>query len=65
MSDTTGSTRSFEDLSGLEPLRAKSGRIIVLWIVYIVAGIIAVPTTSTVATAADIAEVTNAFRIKT
>jgi uncharacterized membrane protein HdeD (DUF308 family) len=76
MSSMTGSPRSFEDASGLEPLRAKSGWIIALGVVYIVAGIIALGSVvlATVATVfvvgimmviAGVAEVINAFQIKT
>jgi uncharacterized membrane protein HdeD (DUF308 family) len=76
MSSMTGSPRSFEDVSGLEPLRAKSGWIIALGVVYIIAGIIALGSVvlATVATVfvvgimmviAGVAEVVNAFQIKT
>jgi uncharacterized membrane protein HdeD (DUF308 family) len=76
MSSMTGSPRSFEDVSGLEPLRAKSGWIIALGVVYIVAGIIALGSVvlATVASVfvvgimmviAGVAEVVNAFQIKT
>jgi uncharacterized membrane protein HdeD (DUF308 family) len=76
MSSMTGSPRSFEDASGLEPLRAKSGWIIALGVVYIIAGIIALGSVvlATVATVfvvgimmviAGVAEVLNAFQIKT
>jgi uncharacterized membrane protein HdeD (DUF308 family) len=76
MSSMTGSPRSFEDASGLEPLRAKSGWIIALGVVYIIAGIIALGSVvlATVATVfvvgimmviAGVAEVVNAFQIKT
>jgi uncharacterized membrane protein HdeD (DUF308 family) len=36
----TASPRSFEDVSGLEPLHVKSGWIIALGVVYIIAGIV-------------------------
>jgi uncharacterized membrane protein HdeD (DUF308 family) len=76
MSSMTGSPRSFEDVSGLEPLRAKSGWIIALGVVYIIAGIIALGSVvlATVATVfvvgimmviTGVAEVVNAFQIKT
>jgi uncharacterized membrane protein HdeD (DUF308 family) len=76
MSSMTGSPRSFDDASGLEPLRAKSGWIIALGVVYIIAGIIALGSVvlATVATVfvvgimmviAGVAEVINAFQIKT
>jgi uncharacterized membrane protein HdeD (DUF308 family) len=71
-----GSPRSLDDASGLEPLRSKSGWIIALGVVYIVAGIIALGSVvlATVATVfvvgimmviAGVAEVINAFQIKT
>jgi uncharacterized membrane protein HdeD (DUF308 family) len=76
MSSITGSTRSVEDTSGLEPLRAKSGWIVALGIVYVVAGVIALGSVAlaTVASVfvvgimmmiAGFAEVINAFQIKT
>jgi len=76
MSNTTSSARSFEDVSGLEPLRLKSGWIIALGVVYTVAGIIALGSVvlATVATVfvvgimmliAGVAEVINAFQVKT
>ena len=76
MSNTTRSARSFEDVSGLEPLRLKSGWIIALGVVYTVAGIIALGSVvlATVATVfvvgimmliAGVAEVINAFQVKT
>jgi uncharacterized membrane protein HdeD (DUF308 family) len=76
MSSMTGSPRSFEDASGLEPLRAKSGWIIALGVVYIIAGIIALGSVvlATVASVfvvgimmviAGVAEVVSAFQIKT
>ena len=76
MSSVTSSPRSLDDVAGLEPLRAKSGWIIALGAVYIVAGIIALGSVvlATVATVfvvgimmviAGVAEVINAFQIKT
>jgi uncharacterized membrane protein HdeD (DUF308 family) len=76
MSSMTSSPRSFEDVSGLEPLRAKSGWIIALGVVYVIAGIIALGSvvTATVVSVfvvgimmviAGVAEVINAFQIKT
>lgn len=76
MSSMTGSTRSFADRSGLEPLRAKSGWIIALGVVYVIAGIIALGSVvmATVVSVfvvgimmliAGVAEVINAFQIKT
>ena len=76
MSSMTSSPRSLDDAAGLEPLRAKSGWIIALGAVYIVAGIIALGSVvlATVATVfvvgimmviAGVAEVINAFQIKT
>jgi uncharacterized membrane protein HdeD (DUF308 family) len=76
MSSMTGSPRSFADASGLEPLRAKSGWIIALGVVYVITGIIALGSVvlATAATVfvvgimmviAGVAEVINAFQIKT
>jgi uncharacterized membrane protein HdeD (DUF308 family) len=76
MSSMTSSPRSLDDVTGLEPLRAKSGWIVALGAVYIVAGIIALGSVvlATVATVfvvgimmviAGVAEVINAFQIKT
>jgi uncharacterized membrane protein HdeD (DUF308 family) len=76
MSSMTGSPRSFEDISGLEPLRAKSGWIVALGVVYVIAGVIALGSVAlaTVASVfvvgimmviAGVAEVVNAFQIKT
>jgi uncharacterized membrane protein HdeD (DUF308 family) len=76
MSSMTSSPRSLDDAAGLEPLRAKSGWIIALGVVYIIAGIIALGSVvlATVATVfvvgimmviAGVAEVINAFQIKT
>jgi uncharacterized membrane protein HdeD (DUF308 family) len=76
MSSMTGSPRSYEEAAGLEPLRAKSGWIIALGVVYVIAGIIALGSVvlATVATVfvvgimmliAGVAEVINAFQIKT
>ena len=72
----TMATPSFEPASRLEPLRAKSGWIVALGIVYVVAGFIALGSvvTATVASVfvvgimmlvAGVAEVINAFQIKT
>ena len=76
MSSMTSSPRSLDNTAGLEPLRAKSGWIIALGVVYIIAGIIALGSVvlATVATVfvvgimmviAGVAEVINAFQIKT
>jgi uncharacterized membrane protein HdeD (DUF308 family) len=76
MSSMAGSSRMHEEVSGLEPLRAKSGWIIALGVVYIIGGIIALGSVvlATVATVfvvgimmliAGVAEVINAFQIKT
>jgi uncharacterized membrane protein HdeD (DUF308 family) len=71
-----GSPRNLGEVSGLEPLRAKSGWIIALGVIYIIGGIIALGSVvlATVATVfvvgimmliAGVAEVINAFQIKT
>ena len=76
MSTTTGSPGSFNDASGLEPLRAKSGWIIALGVVYVIAGLIALGSVvmATVVSVfvvgimmliAGVAEVFNAFQIRT
>ena len=76
MSSMASSPRSLDDAAGLEPLRAKSGWIIAFGVVYIIAGIIALGSVvlATVATVfvvgimmviAGVAEVINAFQIKT
>ena len=76
MSSMTSSPRSLDNTAGLEPLRAKSGWIIAFGVVYIIAGIIALGSVvlATVATVfvvgimmviAGVAEVINAFQIKT
>jgi uncharacterized membrane protein HdeD (DUF308 family) len=76
MSSMTGSPRSFEEASELSPLRAKSGWIIALGAVYIIAGIIALGSVvmATVVSVfvvgimmviAGVAEIVNAFQIKT
>jgi len=76
MSSMTGSPRSFDDDSGLEPLRAKSGWKVALGVVYVIAGVIALGSVAlaTVASVfvvgimmviAGVAEVVNAFQIKT
>ena len=76
MSITSDSPRSDAPASGLEPLRAKSGWIIALGIVYVIAGFVALGSVvfATVVTVfvvgimmliAGAAEVINAFQIKT
>ena len=76
MSITSDSSRSYAPASGLEPLRAKSGWIIALGIVYVIAGFVALGSVvfATVVTVfvvgimmliAGAAEVINAFQIKT
>jgi uncharacterized membrane protein HdeD (DUF308 family) len=76
MSTTSDSSRPYAPASGLEPLRAKSGWIIALGIVYAIAGFIALGSVvfATVVTVfvvgimmliAGAAEVINAFQIKT
>jgi uncharacterized membrane protein HdeD (DUF308 family) len=76
MSTMASSPRSSDGASGLEPLRAKSGWIVALGVVYVIAGIVALGSvvTATVATVfvvgimmliAGVAEVINAFQIKT
>jgi uncharacterized membrane protein HdeD (DUF308 family) len=76
MSSITQTPRSFEPASSLEPLRVKSGWIVALGIVYVVAGFIALGSvvTATVASVfvvgimmlvAGVAEVINAFQVKT
>ena len=75
MSTTATSSTSFA-AAGLEPLRAKSGWIVALGVVYVIAGIIALGSVAfaTVVTVfvvgimmliAGVAEVINAFQIKT
>ncbi len=75
MSSITQLPSSFEAASRLEPLRAKSGWIVALGVVYLVAGLIALSSvvTATVASVfvvgimmlvAGVAEVINAFQIK-
>jgi uncharacterized membrane protein HdeD (DUF308 family) len=75
MSSTTDFASSRDDTSSLEPLRAKSGWIIALGLVYIIAGIVALGSVvlATVASVfvvgvmmiiAGVAEVINAFQIK-
>jgi len=75
MSTIAGSPRSIDSASGLEPLRAKSGWIVALGVVYVIAGIVALGSVvmATVATVfvvgimmliAGVAEVINAFQIK-
>ena len=76
MSATSESSRSYAPAAGLEPLRAKSGWIIALGIVYVIAGFVALGSVvfATVVTVfvvgimmliAGAAEVINAFQIKT
>src|SRR5580698_9329994 len=76
MSTTSDSSRPYAPASGLEPLRAKSGWIIALGIVYAIAGFVALGSVvfATVVTVfvvgimmliAGAAEVINAFQIKT
>ena len=76
MSITSDSPRSHALASGLEPLRAKSGWIIALGLVYVIAGFVALGSVvfATVVTVfvvgimmliAGAAEVINAFQIKT
>jgi len=76
MSSMTGSPRSLAEITGLEPLRAKSGWIVALGVVYIIAGLIALSSIvmATVVSVfvvgimmviAGIAEIVNAFQIKT
>jgi len=76
MSTTSDSSRPYAPASGLEPLRAKSGWIIALGIIYAIAGFVALGSVvfATVVTVfvvgimmliAGAAEVINAFQIKT
>ena len=76
MSSMTGSPRSLAEITGLEPLRAKSGWIVALGVVYIIAGLIALSSIvmATVVSVfvvgimmviAGVAEIVNAFQIKT
>ena len=76
MTSTTDMSRPFASSSILDPLRAKWGWIVALGIVYVIAGVIALGSVvmATVATVlvvgimmllAGIAEVLNAFRVKT
>jgi uncharacterized membrane protein HdeD (DUF308 family) len=76
MSNIAGASRSFDSASELQPLRAKSGWIVALGIIYVVAGLVALGSVvlATVATVfvvgimmliAGVAEVINAFQIKT
>jgi uncharacterized membrane protein HdeD (DUF308 family) len=76
MSSMTGSPRSLAEATALEPLRAKSGWIVALGAVYVIAGIIALGSvvTATVVSVfvvgimmviAGAAEIVNAFQIKT
>jgi uncharacterized membrane protein HdeD (DUF308 family) len=75
MSSMTGSPRSFAAAAGLEPLRARSGWIIALGVVYVVAGIIALGSVvfATLVSVfivgimmliSGVAEVVNAFQLK-
>jgi uncharacterized membrane protein HdeD (DUF308 family) len=76
MSTMSHAPHSFGGESGIEPLRAKSGWIVALGVVYVIAGIIALGSVvlATVASVflvgimmliAGVAEVINAFQIKT
>jgi uncharacterized membrane protein HdeD (DUF308 family) len=76
MSTIAGSPQSIDGASELEPLRAKSGWIVALGLVYVIAGLVALGSVvmATVATVflvgimmliAGAAEVINAFQIKT
>ena len=76
MSSTTSSSAPFGAAAGLEPLRAKSGWIVALGIVYLLAGLLALASVvfATAVTVfvvgimmliAGVAEVINAFQIKT
>jgi uncharacterized membrane protein HdeD (DUF308 family) len=73
---TTMPSPSFDAVAGLEPLRSKSGWIVTLGIVYVIAGILALASVvfATAVTVfmvgvmmviAGVAEVINAFQIKT
>jgi len=76
MSSMTGSPRSLMEATALEPLRAKSGWIVALGVVYVIAGIVALSSV-TMATAVSVfvvgimmviagaAEIVNAFQIRT
>jgi uncharacterized membrane protein HdeD (DUF308 family) len=75
MSNTTAAPNSLDTTSGLAPLRAKSGWIVALGVIYVVAGLIALGSVvlATVVTVfvvgimmliAGVAEVINAFQIK-
>lgn len=75
MSNTTAAPNTLDTTSGLAPLRAKSGWIVALGVIYVVAGLIALGSVvfATVVTVfvvgimmliAGIAEVINAFQIK-
>ncbi len=76
MSTITNTQKPFAEPAGLEPLRAKSGWIVALGVVYVVAGFVALGSVvlATVASVfivgimmmiAGVAEVINAFQIKT
>jgi uncharacterized membrane protein HdeD (DUF308 family) len=76
MSNMADAFKSVDTASGLQPLRAKSGWIVALGIIYVVAGFVALGSVvlATVATVfvvgimmliAGVAEVINAFQIKT
>jgi uncharacterized membrane protein HdeD (DUF308 family) len=76
MSNTVDASKVFDTASGLQPLRAKSGWIVALGIIYVVAGFVALGSVvlATAATVfvvgimmliAGVAEVINAFQIKT
>jgi uncharacterized membrane protein HdeD (DUF308 family) len=76
MSNTANAPKIFVAASGLQPLRAKSGWIVALGVIYVIAGFVALGSVvlATVATVfvvgimmliAGAAEVINAFQIKT
>jgi len=76
MTSTTETSRSFDTSSALEPLRAKSGWIVALGVIYVIAGLIALGSVvaATVVSVfvvgimmliAGVAEVINAFQVKT
>jgi uncharacterized membrane protein HdeD (DUF308 family) len=76
MSNTANAPKIFVAASGLQPLRAKSGWIVALGVIYVIAGFVALGSVvlATVATVfvvgimmliAGVAEVINAFQIKT
>ena len=76
MSTMTHAPQSFGGASGIEPLRAKSGWIVALGVIYVIAGIVALGSVvlATVASVflvgimmliAGLAEMINAFQVKT